>query len=201
MQRRCRGARGDYVLFLNNDTLVTAGWLDALVRCIEEAPHAGLVGAKLIYPDGRLQEAGGIVFADGSGWNYGRFDDPADPRYNFRREADYCSGAAILLRRDLFLQLGRFDARYAPAYYEDTDLAFAVRAAGKKVFYEPRAMVIHFEGITSGTDTGQRHEALPDRQPRQISSKSGKMHWRASRRRSATPKSYARGDARARGAC
>ena len=147
-------AQGEFVLFLNNDTIVTVGWLDALLRCFEEEPDCGLAGAKLVYPDGRLQEAGGIVFADGSGWNYGRFDDPADPRYNFRREADYCSGAAILLRRDLFLQLGCFDVRYAPAYYEDTDLAFAVRAAGKKVFYEPRAMVVHFEGVTAGTDTG-----------------------------------------------
>jgi len=146
-------ARGDLLLFLNNDTCVTAGWLDALVRCLDEAPHAGLVGAKLVYPDGRLQEAGGIVFSDGSGWNYGRFDDPDDPRYSFRREADYCSGAAILLRTELFRRLGGFDARYAPAYYEDTDLAFAVRAAGLKVYCEPAAIVVHFEGITSGTDT------------------------------------------------
>ena len=147
-------ATGEFIAFLNNDTVVTAGWLDAMLACVAEETDAGLVGAKLVYPDGRLQEAGGIVFRDGSGWNYGRFDDPADPRYNFRREADYCSGAAILLRRDLFGQLGGFDARYAPAYYEDTDLAFAVRAAGKKVVYEPRAMVVHFEGVTAGTDTG-----------------------------------------------
>jgi GT2 family glycosyltransferase/glycosyltransferase involved in cell wall biosynthesis len=146
-------ASGDFLLFLNNDTVVTAGWIEALVRCFEEEPHAGLVGAKLVYPDGRLQEAGGIVFDDGAGWNYGRFDDPADPRYNFRREADYCSGAAIMLWRELFVQFGGFDARYAPAYYEDTDLAFAIRAAGLKVFYEPAATVVHFEGITAGTDT------------------------------------------------
>jgi len=146
-------ARGDCVLFLNNDTVVTAGWLDALVHCLETAPDAGLVGAKLVYPDGRLQEAGGIVFDDASGWNYGRFEDPADPRYSFRREVDYCSGAAILLRRELFERLGRFDTRYAPAYYEDTDLAFAVRAAGLKVYVEPASVVVHFEGITSGTDT------------------------------------------------
>lgn len=147
-------ARGEFIVLLNNDTVVTAGWLDALIRCFEEQPDCGLVGAKLVYPDGRLQEAGGIVFADASGWNYGRFEDPSDPRFNFRREADYCSGAAIMLRRELFETLGGFDARYAPAYYEDTDLAFAVRAAGKKVFYEPRAVVVHFEGITAGTDTG-----------------------------------------------
>lgn len=146
-------ANGEIVLFLNNDTRVTAGWLEALVRCLDEAPSAGLVGAKLIYPDGRLQEAGGIVFNDASGWNYGRFDDPDDPRYAFRREADYCSGAAILLRTDLFRRLGGFDTRYAPAYYEDTDLAFAVRAAGYRVYYEPASTVVHFEGITSGTDT------------------------------------------------
>ncbi len=146
-------ARGELVLFLNNDTVVTAGWLEALVRCLDEAPDAGLVGAKLVYPDGRLQEAGGIVFDDGSGWNYGRFEDPADPRYGFRREVDYCSGAAIVLRRDLFERLGHFDTRYTPAYYEDTDLAFAVRAAGLKVYCEPAATVVHFEGITSGTDT------------------------------------------------
>jgi GT2 family glycosyltransferase len=145
-------AKGELVLFLNNDTRVTAGWLEALVRCLDEAPDAGLVGAKLIYPDGRLQEAGGIIFNDASGWNYGRFDDPDDPRYAFRREADYCSGAAILLRADLFRRLGGFDTRYAPAYYEDTDLAFAVRAAGFRVYYEPASTVVHFEGITSGTD-------------------------------------------------
>ena len=147
-------ANGEFLLFLNNDTVVTAGWLDALLRCFAEEPDAGLVGAKLVYPDGRLQEAGGIVFRDGSGWNYGRFDDPADPRYEFRREADYCSGAAIILRRALFEQIGGFDPRYAPAYYEDTDLAFAVRAADRKVIYEPRSVVIHFEGITSGTNVG-----------------------------------------------
>ncbi len=147
-------AQGTFLAFLNNDTVVTEGWLDALLRVFDEEPDCGLVGAKLVYPDGRLQEAGGIIFADGSGWNYGRFENPADPRFEFRREADYCSGAAVVIRRDLFRQLGGFDARYAPAYYEDTDLAFAVRAAGRKVFYEPRAAVVHFEGITAGTDTG-----------------------------------------------
>jgi GT2 family glycosyltransferase/glycosyltransferase involved in cell wall biosynthesis len=147
-------ARGEYVLFLNNDTAITPGWLEALVETFDARPDCGLAGAKLVYPDGRLQEAGGIVFSDGSGWNYGRFGDPRAGEFSYLREVDYCSGAAIMLRRALFERLGGFDAHYAPAYYEDTDLAFKVRAAGLKVYYQPDATVVHFEGVTSGTDTG-----------------------------------------------
>lgn len=146
-------ARGAFLMFLNNDTVVTPGWLDALLDTVEHWPRAGLVGSMLIYPDGRLQEAGGIVFSDGSGWNYGRFGDPEDPAHRYPREVDYCSGAAILLPRALFERLGGFDTRYSPAYYEDTDLAFAVREAGLRVIYQPASRIIHFEGITSGTDT------------------------------------------------
>lgn len=147
-------ARGEYVVFLNNDTLPQPGWLDVLLATFDEQSDVGLVGAQLVYPDGRLQEAGGIVFADASGWNYGRFDAPDHPRYAFLRDADYCSGAAIALPTALFERLGRFDTRYAPAYYEDTDLAFAVRAAGLRVVYQPKSRVVHCEGITAGTDTG-----------------------------------------------
>jgi GT2 family glycosyltransferase/glycosyltransferase involved in cell wall biosynthesis len=156
-------ARGDTLVFLNNDTLVTAGWLDALVRVFDEHGDAGLVGAKLVYPDGRLQEAGGVVWRDGSAWNFGRDDDPQRPEYDYLRQADYCSGACIAIPRALFLDLNGFDTRYSPAYYEDVDLAFAVRAAGRKVFYQPAATIVHFEGRTSGTDPSQgikRHQAI-----------------------------------------
>lgn len=146
-------ARGDYLVFLNNDTEVRPGWLDALVRTVTSDDRIGLVGAQLIYPDGRLQESGGIIWADGTGWNYGRDQDASAPEFQTRRDVDYCSGAAILVRTTLFDQLGGFDQRYAPAYYEDTDLAFAIRAAGYRTVVEPQAVVAHHEGVSHGTDT------------------------------------------------
>ena len=145
-------ARGDHLVFLNNDTVPQPGWLDALLATFDEHPGTGLVGAQLLYPDGRLQEAGGIVFSDGSGWNYGRHGAADDPRCAFVRATDYCSGAAIALCRKVFEDLGGFDRRYAPAYYEDTDIAFSIRGAGLNVLYQPRSRVIHLEGATSGTD-------------------------------------------------
>lgn len=145
-------AQGELLVFLNNDALVQRGWLDALWDLFERRPEAGLVGSKLIYPDGRLQEAGGVLFADASAWNYGHLDDPYKPCYSYVREPDYCSGAALAIRKNLFDALSGFDRHFAPGYYEDADLAMRVRAAGFKVYYDPHAVAVHFEGISSGTD-------------------------------------------------
>lgn len=147
-------ARGKYIFFLNNDTNVQSQWLDSLLALIESDPTIGMVGSKLIYPDGRQQEAGGIIWNDASGWNYGRLDDPEKPEYSYVKEVDYISGAAILVKHDLWNRLGGFDERYVPAYFEDTDLAFAIRNLGYKVMLQPQSVIVHFEGISHGTDTG-----------------------------------------------
>ncbi len=150
--KAARAASGRYLHLLNNDTELRPGAIDALVALLESHPRAAIAGSKLVYPDGTLQEAGGILWNDASGWNYGRGEDPARADVNYVREVDYCSGASILIRRAVWDELGGFDEAFAPAYYEDTDLAFRVRAAGHTVLYEPRSVVVHLEGASHGTD-------------------------------------------------
>ena len=145
-------AKGKHILFLNNDTQVNPNWLAPLVSLIDSDERIGMVGSKLIYPDGRLQEAGGIIWNDASGWNYGHKQDPTLPEFNYVKEVDYISGASILIKKDLWLKAGGFDERYSPAYFEDTDFAFTIRSMGYKVLYQPLSEVIHFEGYSHGTE-------------------------------------------------
>ena len=121
---------------------------------MEADDSVGICGPMLLFDDGQLQEAGGIVWSDASAWNYGRMANPMLPAFNYRREVDYVSGACMLVRRSVWDELGGFDERFAPAYYEDTDFCFAARAAGYRVVYQPYARVYHFEGGTHGTDYG-----------------------------------------------
>ncbi len=146
-------AKGKYVLFLNNDTQVKENWLSSLVDLIEGDDRIGMVGSKLVYPDGRLQEAGGILWKDGSAWNYGHGQDPSMPDFNYVKEVDYISGAAIMISTKLWNEIGGFDERFVPAYYEDTDLAFEVRKRGYQVVYQPLSEITHFEGVSNGVDT------------------------------------------------
>ncbi|MCA1619478.1 MAG: glycosyltransferase [Acidobacteria bacterium] len=146
-------ARGRYLVFLNNDTVVLPGWLEALVETAERDGRVGAVGSLFLYPDGRVQEAGAVVWSNGEAFHYGWGKSSEDRRLTFAREVDYCSGASLLVRRELFDGLGGFDRRYAPAYYEDTDLCMGVRSLGRRVVYQPASRLYHFEGATAGTDT------------------------------------------------
>jgi len=146
-------AKGEYILLLNNDTEVLAGWLQEMLWVFENFEKVGMVGAKLLYPDLTLQEAGAIVWGNGKAWNYGRNQNAFHPKFNYTREVDYCSGACIMLPKKLWDELGGFDEVFAPGYWEETDLAFRVREKGYKVVYTPFAQIIHYEGMSAGKDT------------------------------------------------
>ena len=145
-------AKGKFIIFLNNDTEVTSYWIDELVNKMNEDPLVGMTGSKLLNLDGTLQEAGGIVWNDGQPWNVGRNLHPQTPEYNYTREVDYLTGAAMCIRHELWLKVGLFSEELVPCYYEDTDLAFKVRDEGYKTFYIPQSVVVHFEGKSHGTD-------------------------------------------------
>ena len=143
-------ARGKYIVFLNNDTKVQKHWLTFLLEMIEKDNKIGLVGSKLIHPKGKLQEAGGIVWRNGLTSKFGDGKNPELPEFNYAKEVDYISGASIIIRRSVWNKIGGFDQRFAPAYYEDTDLAFKLRKFGYKVMYQPKSVVIHYLGISNG---------------------------------------------------
>jgi GT2 family glycosyltransferase len=148
-------ARGEYILFLNNDTLVKRDWLYELLSVFENFQNVGLVGSKLIYPNDSLQEAGGIIWQDGTAWNYGNTANPHHPEYNYIKESDYVSGASMMILKSLWDEIGGFDERYVPAYNEDSDLCFEVRKHGYRVYYNPFSVVVHYEGISHGKDVSK----------------------------------------------
>lgn len=148
-------ANGKYIVFLNNDTIVHDDWLESMLDLMYSNEKIGVVGSKLLFEDGTLQEAGGIVWNDAGGCNFGRGGDPEAPEFNYVKEVDYVSGCSLMIRKNVWDETGGFDERFAPAYYEDTDLAFEVRKRGYKVVYQPRSKVSHYEGISNGKELSE----------------------------------------------
>jgi GT2 family glycosyltransferase len=156
-------ATGKYLLFLNNDTEVHAGTVESMVKTLESDPTCYGVASKIIFPTGLLQEAGSIIWRNGSCYGYGRGQLPNLPEFNYRREVDYGSAACLLVRHDKFVEVGGFDNRYAPAYYEDTDLCMKLRQAGGKIIYDPNAIIVHHEYSSSSPEA-----AIAKMQVRQV---------------------------------
>jgi GT2 family glycosyltransferase len=164
VNRAVEEASGEFTVLLNNDTIPLPGWLPPLLAPFRTRDDVGAVGGRLVYPDGRLQEAGGLVFRDGSAAKFGYGDpDPDFPLFTVPREVDYCSGCLLVFRRDFFLESGGFDPAYGFGFYEDADFCFRVRSLGLVVLYEPESVIVHMEGASAGTDLRQgakRHQVL-----------------------------------------
>lgn len=155
VNRAARTARGEFLLLLNNDAVVLPGALRAAVQRMENSPETGAVGGAILLWDGSLQEAGSIIWRDGSCLGYGRGDDPAASVYDFVRDVDYCSGAFLMARRALFEALGGFDTDYAPAYYEESDFCVRLWEGGHRVVYDPAVRIRHFEFASAGARSEQ----------------------------------------------
>jgi GT2 family glycosyltransferase len=142
-------ATGEYLCFFNNDALLGPTAITAALANFVNG-SVGAVGGKVLLANGVLQEAGNIIWSDGSTLGYGRGDDPQSPQYDFRRSVDYCSGVFLVTPRRLFAELGGFSSEFAPAYYEDVDYCMTLWQRGFQVIYEPLAVIRHYEYATSG---------------------------------------------------
>lgn len=163
---------GNHLLFLNNDTQILGDSITVAVNTLNSSEDIGAVGGKLILPDGTLQEAGSMIWKDGSCVGYGRGDSPTAPQYMFQRSVDYCSAAFLLTRRELFLELGGFDEDYQPAYYEETDYCVRLQKLGKKIIYNPKVSILHYEFASSSHSSSSKHAiALMDKNQKILKSK------------------------------
>jgi GT2 family glycosyltransferase/glycosyltransferase involved in cell wall biosynthesis len=166
-----RAARGTYLYFLNNDAFVTKGWIRPLLDAFLTDPNVGAAVSQLRYPDDTISEAGGVIWSDGRGSNYGRGGSPRDWRYCSPRDVDYGSAASLMVRRADFLDAGGFSGEFAPAYYEDADLCFALRSRGYRVVYRPDSVVYHTEGVSYGSNARDDALALQERNRRVFAGK------------------------------
>jgi GT2 family glycosyltransferase len=146
-----RFARGRYLLFLNDDSVVEAGFIDRLLSAVERDPLIAAAGGRILWPDGRLQEAGSVLWGDGWTAQVGSGLPANSTAYQYVRDADFISANGLLVDRHAWDGVGGFDERYFPAYCEDVDLCLALWDHGYRVVYEPRARVRHFESQSTST--------------------------------------------------
>lgn len=172
--RNCNSAlklcRGEYLLLLNNDAQLLPGALDALVAVLDADPEVAAVGPKILYPDGRLQEAGCAVDRNGNSAMVGLFADPSLPEFSFARDVHYCSGAALLIRS---AELGDtlFDPEFAPAYCEDADLCLRLLAKGRRIRYCPEAVVVHHLSVSTNKQSVTKRLQLVARNQQRLQRK------------------------------
>ena len=144
-------SRGRYLVFLNNDAFVTPNWLEPLIAVLENQLAAGGVGPKLLYPDGRLQEAGGFVKSDGDVIQRGMYYAMGMEELENISIVDYCSAACFATTREIFDRVSGFDAAYEPAYYEDVDLCLKISSLNRFIYYCPQSVIYHIGNATTSS--------------------------------------------------
>jgi GT2 family glycosyltransferase/glycosyltransferase involved in cell wall biosynthesis len=145
-------ARGRYLLFLSSDTLVRPRWLDELADTFESVPNVGVAGSKLLFENGSLLQAGGIIWRLGDESQCGSHADPNDPRFSYLRDCDWVDGAALMLEKALFHKLNGFDELYASECFADADICMRIRASGKRVVVQPASEIVLLEGVSAEKD-------------------------------------------------
>jgi GT2 family glycosyltransferase len=153
-----RAATGDVLILLNQDTVVHEGWLAALVTALAD-PTIGLVGCKMLYPDGTIQHAGAYLYGPrGESDHIGRYEQDTG-QYDQAQDVEFVTGASIALTRSTLVKIGPLDEGFVPAYYEDTDWCYRARQVGLRVVYCPSAVVTHHES-TSIAGAGYVQKAI-----------------------------------------
>jgi len=153
-----RAARGEFLLFLNNDTQVTPGWLEALLDTIRADGTIAAVGAKLLYPDDSVQHAGVVFNQKGMVYHLYRQLHRDHPAVNKAREFQVLTAACLLVRAAVFHQVGLFDETFVNGY-EDVDLCLRIRRAGYRLLYQPASVVYHWESQTPGRFDRERENS------------------------------------------
>lgn len=148
---------GDLLIFLNNDTEVTNGWIEKLLECIKRLINVGIVGCKLLYPNHKVQHAG-VSFSKYNVHHIYRNFPPNHPAVNKYRQFQAVTAACMLVSRNLFIHLGGFDESFINGF-EDLDFCFRVRSHGLKVMYNPDSVVIHHESKSLGRHDNHKHNA------------------------------------------
>jgi GT2 family glycosyltransferase len=148
--RARREASGRLLVTLHDDATIEPGWAEALVEAAERHPRAGAIGSKVLFPDGRLQSAGSILWRSGVTTPPWSGQAPDESEIDAARPVDYCGTCALLVRAEVFDAIGGFDETMYPAYFVDVDLGLAVRSQGYYVLCEPKSVIRHHRGASSG---------------------------------------------------
>jgi GT2 family glycosyltransferase len=147
-----RAAQADYIILLNNDTVVCARWVEGLLLVAGLDPRVGIVGPKILSPTlGHILATGGLVFTRaGCRLPPGRGASRDDLRFCAPEDRQYIEGSCMLVKREVIERIGLLDEAYAPAYYEDADYSFRARAHGFRTVYSPFSEIYHYAGVTAG---------------------------------------------------